>query len=356
MMSRFAALALVALSGCSAPPSNEPPPSSAPTVTPEMLKPLTDAYRQFVGELVQLGSPSPRDRADALKKLQAGQYGYFPDDRTLINQAASGDEPARIELVRRGKLLDAMFVFWGQVDLAAWNDARKKIMELGQDARIILVNVLLRMLLNGQLQHQWPQLRFQLVAIGDDAFETAVALFKAKADATPRDAIIFRKDDLVQVALVIMGFGEQGRPVLEEHARSPLFNVRRAIAVALGEGRATEHFGLLDSLLRKDPEWMVRADAADAMGSIRDRARAGAALVEALKTERDRNVRRHIAESLGTLVYKDGVPALISSLDLPDYEYVERAMFALFRITGERFQTSDEWRRWYATKWKPKTK
>ncbi len=214
------------------------------------------------------------------------------------------------------------------------------------------------MLLNGQLREQWSQIRFQLVAVGDDAFETAVALFKAKADRTP-DTILFQKDDLVQVALVIMGFGERGRPVIEEAARSTRFNVRRAVAAALGEGRATEHFALLESLLRKDAEWMVRADAATAMGSIPDRAKAGRALIEALKTERDHHVRPHIASSLGALVYVDGVPTLVASLEVPDYDYVETAMFALFQITGEKHMTADAWRRWFAkdyAAWKKKAR
>jgi hypothetical protein len=358
MTRRLIPVALAAvLSACAAPPSEAPPPSG-PTVTSEMLKPLTDAYREFVSSLLELDSPSPRDRAEGLKKLESSPYAYFPDDRELIAKAVAGDEKSRAELARRGRLLDALFAFWGKVDLPKWNDARKRIVALGQDARIILINTLLRMLLNGQLQEQWSAIRFQLVAIGDDAFETAVALFKAKVDVTP-DTIIFRKDDLVQVALVILGFGERGRPLIEEYAKSPRFNVRRAVAVALGEGRATEHFALLENLLRKDPEWMVRADAADAMGSIRDRARAGAALIEALKTERDRQVRPHLASSLGALVCVDAVPILVQSLDVADYDYVERAMFALFQITGEKHLTGDAWRKWYAkdyAKWRSKVR
>src|SRR5262245_20377990 len=236
---------LAALCGCAAPPPEEPP-KQGPVVTPEIVKPLTEAYREFVGALVALDSPSPRERSDAMKKLEVSQYGYFPDDRNLIAKAGAGDDAARKELIRRGRILDAMFVFWGNADSATWNDARERIVALGQDAKIILVNTLLRMLLNGQLQNRWSQIRFQLVAIGDESFDTAVALFKAKADATP-DSIIFRKDDMVQVALVILGFGEKARPVIEQHAKSPRFNVRRAIALSLGEGKAMEHFDLLDT-------------------------------------------------------------------------------------------------------------
>ena len=350
-------LALAAgLSACAAPPSEEAPPSN-PGVTSEMLKPLTDAYREYVAALILLDSPAPRDRSDGLLKLQASPYAYFPDDRALITKAGQGDETARKELGRRGKMLDALFAFWGGVDLPKWNDARKRLVALGQDARIILVNTLMRMLLNGQLRTQWSQIRFQLVAVGDDAFETAVALYRAKADQTP-ETIIYKKDDLVQVALVMLGFGERARPIIEESAKSPRFNVRRSVAVALGEGRAAEHLELLTTLLQKDPAWMVRADAADAMGMMRAaRAKAGGALVEALKTERDRQVRPHVASALGELVFEDAVPTLVASLEIADYGYVETAMFALCKITGERYLNADEWRKWFNSdyaKWRAK--
>jgi hypothetical protein len=360
MVSRAAALLVAAtLAGCASapPPAESATAQGGTTVTPEMLKPLTDAYREFVASLLQLDSVMPQDRADALRKLQASGYGYFPDDKSLIQKAAAGDDAARRELARRGNLLDAMFVFWGKVDLPKWNDARKRIVALGQDARVILVNTLLRMLLNGHMREQWPQIRFQLIAVGDDAYVTAEALFKAKVERTPHDTPIFHKDDLVQVLLVILGFGEKGRPVIEEGSRSPKVNVRRSVAVALGEGRATEFVGLLGDLLKKDTDWKVRSDAAVALASIRDRAAAGTILLQAFKAERDRNVRRLIAESLGALVYADAVPTLVQALDVPDYEFVERVMFALFRITGERFMNSDEWRTWYAkeyARWKAK--
>ena len=350
MLSRILTLGLVAALGACA----GAPPKKESSVTPEMLKPLTDTYREYVASLVALDSIAPLERAEAMKKLESTPYAYFPDDRELIAKAVAKDEAARKELARRGKMLDGLFVFWGKSDTPKWNDARRRIVALGEDARIVLINTLLRMLLNGQLREQWPAIRFQLVEIGEETLETSIALFETLVAQTP-DTIIYHKDDLVQVALVILGFGEKGRPVFEKHGKSPRFNVRRAVAVAIGDGHATEHFEILDHLLRKDPDWMVRADAADAMGGIRDRARAGATLVEALKTERDRNVKPHIAASLGALVYADGVPVLVASLEGAEYEYAEKAMFSLFQITGERHMTPQAWQKWYARdypKWK----
>ncbi|HTF57949.1 MAG TPA: hypothetical protein VK661_12020, partial [Planctomycetota bacterium] len=149
------------LSACAAPPPPEE--RRGPALTSELLKPLTDAYRDYVASLVLLDSPAPRDRSDAMSRLQAGAYTYFPDDRDLITKAVAGDDVARMELARRGRLLDALFAFWGPIDAAKWNDARKRICALGQDARIILINTLLRMLLNGQLSTHWGAIRFQLV-------------------------------------------------------------------------------------------------------------------------------------------------------------------------------------------------
>ncbi len=119
----------VSLSACAAPPAEAPQPAG-PTVTPEMFKPLTEAYREHVAALVMLDSPAPRDRAEAMTKLRSSAYAYFPDDRALIAKADAGDDAARVELARRGRILDALFAFWGRIDLPKWNDARKRIVAL----------------------------------------------------------------------------------------------------------------------------------------------------------------------------------------------------------------------------------
>jgi hypothetical protein len=348
-MRRIAIVLVSFLAACGAPRGGADPadPGAGRMITPESFKPLTDTYREYVGALVRLGSVMPAERADGLRWLEVNTYAFFSDDRALIARASAGDEAARIELVRRGRVLDAIFAFWGKVDLPKWNDARRTICSLGEDARIVLVTTLLRMLLNGQYQSHWPSIRFQLVEIGDEALETSVGLFRAKAEVTP-DTIIFKEDDLVQVGLVILGFGEKGRPAIDEFAKSPRFNVRKAIARAVGEGRVVEHLPLVRGMLSGDAMWVVRAAAAKALGELRPaRSAAGAALMEALSTERDRSVRPYIVSALGKLVYEDAVPILIRTLEAPDYDLAEKTMFALCQITGERLLTQDAWRRWY---------
>jgi len=327
-------------------------PGSGRIITPETFKPLTDTYREYVAALVRLGSTLPAERAAGLRWLETNAYAYFSDDRALIGRASAGDDVALKELARRGKILDAMFAFWGRVDLEKWNDARRTICKLGEDARIVLVTTLMRMLLNGQYQTNWSFIRAQLVEIGDDSLQTSMALFRAKADQTP-DTIIFKEDDLVQLALVILGFGERGRASIEEFAKSPRLNVRKAIARAVGEGRAVEYLPLVKSILTDDPIWVVRASAAKAMGEMRAaRPAAGTALMEALSAEKDRSVRPYIVGALGKLVYEDAVPILIRTLEAPDYDLAEKTMFALCQITGERHLTQDAWRRWYERDYK----
>ena len=63
---------LAVLTACAAPPGEEPP-KQGPVVTPELVKPLTEAYREFVASLVALDSASPKERSDAMKKLQVSQ-------------------------------------------------------------------------------------------------------------------------------------------------------------------------------------------------------------------------------------------------------------------------------------------
>src|SRR5687768_3252972 len=89
-MLRRSLLAAAILSGCAA-----PPPKNEKTVTAEMLKPLTEAYREYVAALVALDSPAPKEKSDALVRLQSTPYAYFPDDRELIKKAAAGEELAR---------------------------------------------------------------------------------------------------------------------------------------------------------------------------------------------------------------------------------------------------------------------
>ncbi|MBI4565293.1 MAG: HEAT repeat domain-containing protein [Planctomycetes bacterium] len=350
-MKKFLALALLFMDASCGPARTEPDPAPEPVmITSEDLKPVTQVYRDYVAALIKLNSPQMIDRVEGLRKLESLRpYAYFADDRELIARASKGDEPARRELARRGECLNALFAFWGPPNPETWNAARRRIVELGQDAHVVLITVLYRMLLNGQFRAAWPAIRFQLVELGDESLRTAAALLEAKAKTTPA-TIIFKEDDLNQLGMVVLGFGAKGEAAFETFARADNFNVRKSMVRAIGEARVSERADLAVRMLQSDPEWVVRAQAAWALGRLTaapDRARA--ALRTALDGEKDVQVRGYIAEALGTLDDVDAVPELIRALG-GGYETVERAMDALRRITGERFSKVSEWTAWFRTR------
>jgi HEAT repeat protein len=61
---------------------------------------------------------------------------------------------------------------------------------------------------------------------------------------------------------------------------------RRFVALALGETRSPRVYDTLVRLLRTDPSWQVRADAAEALGTLGDR-RAIGPLSEAVMKDND---------------------------------------------------------------------
>ncbi len=335
------------LAACAA-PGGPAPSDDGRMVTPASFKPLTDTYREYVACLVRLKAPLPEDRRDALNRLEAINYSFFEDDRALIAKARGGDEPARVELVRRGETLDALFVFWGKVNLKTWNEARVRICALGEDARILLVTTLLRMLINGQFREDWMAIRYQLVKVGDDAFATALELLRRKAADTP-DTPIFKQDDLVQLLILVLEFKEKGRDPFLEMAGHPKYNVRKSVVRAVGEAQASEYVDVAVRLLAADANWEVRAAAAQALGHLRTaRAAAGKALLDRLSVERDPLVRGYIVTGLGDLGVDDAVPVLISVLDVPDVELQDKAVLAHVEITGVRLGNAGSWRAWFA--------
>lgn len=345
-MRRAGAAVLLTLAACTSAPPPAPPESRM--VSPEALKPLTNAYRDYVAAMVKLGSNLPGEQAEGLARLEALNYQFFEDDRVLIRKAVAGDDAARQELARRGQCLDALFVFWTRAKLSKWNEAREKIVALGQDAKILLVTTLLRMLINGQFLEDWIAIRYQLVRIGDDAFETAWGLLQKKAEETP-DTPIFKQDDLIQLTILVLEFKEKGKGPLGELTKSPKFNVRKVVARAIGEAQATEYADIVLEMMAKDPHWEVRAAAAQAAGRLRGaRDRIGKLLVARLAAERDRMVRWTLVSAMGDLAWEDAVPTLVQALDVPDQDLQDRAVTALVQITGERLGTPAAWRKWYA--------
>jgi hypothetical protein len=347
-------LLLLAGAACSAPASkSEAAKNDLPPPDLESIRQRTKNLQQYVDAMLLCGSTQAADWETAKRQFEVLQPLFvFKEDPELIRDFRSGSESARKELARRGVLLRSMLVFGsGSYDRAKWDEARRILMDAGEPGQFLLVTTLLQLLLNGQYQDIWPHLRFALCESGKVALETSVGLAKELAQNTPSSTPIFHMDDLVQVLMVVIGFGDAGRPALEEFARSPKLNVRRSVARAIGDSRDGTAAPILIALL-SDPEYPVRATSAEAAGGLASaRSTVGPALVDRIGKERDSKVLEKALRSIGDLYYAAGIPDLIKVLDVPSREITEAAMQALYIITGEKLLRREQWIEWYRTRY-----
>jgi hypothetical protein len=327
--------------------------SNAPKIDLQMLVRYSKNLQQYIDAMLLCGSTIPADWEEAKRQFDLlHPFFVFKEDPDLVRQMKAGSATARQELARRGVILRSMLVFVsGSYNRAKWDEARKTLMESGEAGQVLLCTTLLKVLLNGQNQEIWPHIRFTLVESGPMALETTVGLAKEIADRTPADTAVFAMDDLVQLYMVLIAFGDGGRPALEEHSRSSKINVRRSVARAIGDSKDGSSVQILIRL-QEDPEWMVRMTAAAAMGQMSSvRSTAGPALVARLGKESDGLVFRTTLRAIGDLLYSDGIPTLIQVLEVPSRESVEKAMESLYIITGEKFLRKEHWIEWYRTRY-----
>jgi hypothetical protein len=318
-----------------------------------MLVQYSKNLQQYIDAMLLCGSTLAVDWEEAKRRFDLlHPFFVFQEDPDLIRELKAGSTAARQELARRGVILRSMLVFvGGAYDRAKWEDARKTLMDSGEVGQVLLSTTLLKMLLNGQNQELWPHVRFTLVESGPLALETTAGLAKEVAARTPAETAVFALEDLVQLFMVLIAFGDGGRPALEEHSRSPKVNVRRSVARAIGDSKDGSAIQIL-MRLQEDPEWMVRMAAAAAMGQMGSvRSTAGPALVARLGKERDGLVFRTSLRAIGDLMYADAIPDLMKVLEVPSRETVEKAMEALYIITGEKFLRKEQWVQWYATRY-----
>ncbi len=344
---------LLALASCapSSSGSGGDPRSEAPEPDLEMMRQYSRNLQQYVDAMLLCGSTQARDWEDAKRQFDLLHPLYvFKEDPQLIKDFRAGGEAARKELARRGVLLQSMLVFGkGTYDRAKWEEARKTLMDAGEPGQVLLATTLLKLLLNGQYQELWPNLRFTLVASGPVALETASGLARQLAQNAPSNTPVFHMDDLVQILIVVISFGDAGRPTVEELTRSPKPNVRRAVARAIGEARDGSAAPSL-IMLMADPEYPVRATAAEAAGALASaKLTLGPALVDRIGKERDSKVLEKVLRSIGDLYYGDAIPDLMKVLDVPSREIAEAAMQSLYIITGFKHTKREQWTEWYRT-------
>jgi hypothetical protein len=357
---RRAALALLlALAACTGSRGDAAKdPNDPGKVDLNLLKRNSRNLQDYIGAMLKAGSLNPGDWAEAKKEFDlVHPFFVFQEDPELIRQFKAGSETARKELARRGMLLQSVVTLSSGYNREKWDAARKTLIDAGEPGQVLLCTTLLGMLLNGQNIQIFPQIRFALAESGPFALETTAGLAKELAAQTPADAAIFNMDDLVQILMVIISFGDAGRGVLDEFSRSPKPNVRRCVARAIGESRDGS---ALSTLLRLqvDPEWTVRMSATQSMGGMTSvRSVAGPALVDRLGKEKDGLVFRATLRAIGDLLYADAVPDLMKVLELPSRETLEAAMGALYILTGEKHLSREKWYEWYRTRypdWKKK--
>ncbi len=350
------ALLLLALAACPAPQQDAGPEARGDTRPPdyEQFKAHARNLQLYIDAMLLCGSTQARDWEEAKRQFELLQPLFiFKEDPDLIREFRAGSVSARQELARRGVILRSMLVFGnGTYDRGKWEEARKTLMEAGEAGQVLLVTTLLKQLLNGQNQDIWPHIRYTLGECGKIGLETSSGLARELAANSPAITPIFHMDDLVQVTMVVIAYGDGGRPVLEELSRSPKPNVRRATAKAIGESRDGSAAPMLTRLLA-DPEYPVRATAAEGAGALASaRGEMGAALVYRIGKERDGKVLEKVLRSIGDLYYVEAVPQLMQVLEVPSREISEAAMQALYIITGEKLVRKDQWQEWYRSKYK----
>jgi hypothetical protein len=352
-------LVLFALGACSAPRGDAEKGKNDPgMVDLNLLKRNSRNLQDYIDAMLLAGSPQPADWAESKKKFDlVHPFFVFQEDPGLIRQFKEGSETARKELGRRGTLLRSVQVLSSGYDREKWEEARKTLIDAGEPGQVLLCTALLGMLLNVQNLQIFPQIRFALAESGRFAFETTVGLAKELAAQMPGDVAVFNMDDLVQVLMVVIAFGDTGKGALEEFSRSPKPNVRRCAAAAIGKSKDGSALNVLLRLL-VDPEWSVRMTAAESMGEMAAvRSVAGPALVDRISKERDVLVFKKVVRAIGDLLYVDAVPDLIKILEVPSRDTLEAVMGSLYILTGEKHLRREQWYEWYRTRypdWKKK--
>ena len=115
-----------------------------------------------------------------------------------------------------------------------------------------------------------------------------------------RDDQWFHPDDITRSDCreMLEGMGAGATPHLMKALKRKDVGIkaRRLLAGTLGGTRDPRAYDTLVSLLRKDPAWQVRADAASALSTLGDR-RAVVPLTEAVKTDDDDFVVRQAGKA-----------------------------------------------------------
>lgn len=309
--------------------------------------------REYTDALLMCASPDPARWEEAKRRLAVlHPFRVFDEDPELIRRFREGDDEARKELGRRGAAIESVLVFGEDYDKNRWDTARATLTALGPPGKALLVRALVGILLDGQRQPLWRLARFALVEVGPFALETVAAVAGELGRRSPADSPVFKLDDLAQMTLALLAFGEEGRPHVERLVTHEKANVRRAVARAMGEALDESNIPVLVKMALDDASWAVRTQAVRSLGRMtRSRDRVGKALLSQVREERDPKVRKELLIAIGAVGYVEAIPTLVAMLDFPDAETIALAVEALYRVTGIRKQRKSQWLEWYRTEY-----
>ena len=245
--------------------------------------------------LAACGSP-PRD-GDSPPKKTSSRTPSRTTTRPAKQPAAYGDtrpipQPTEDEVKEFARIWE----YYRKED-PRWPLERDRFKRRSDAAGYLMAVYLLQhyMQLNAVRERAGKQLvraKNEIVAVGEPCAPPLVDMMVL--DSIPRkDAPDFLVDDITRQDCLDMleRMGPQAVPALlgvyERKGIGP--KGRRLTALALGGTKDPRAYDTLVRLLKEDPEWQVRADAATALGRLGDR-RAAQPLAEAIRKDADRTV------------------------------------------------------------------
>lgn len=265
------------------------------------------------------------------------------------------------QLVSKEALPDRYRAAWDRYlsDAAGWEAARDEVRRDPELERFVVDNLVIAMV------HAYDRSALARAGQRTSPFERAQAELVAFQDAaTPVLAQLLSVKDGVVAFLAADTLKRIGAPALDPVAQlfaEKTSEVRRRAVELIGE---LPHAGeaepalmeKLGKLVEQDPEWIVRAQAAAALGARGARhTHKGYALgvLSRAMADADPAVAEKALEGLGLLGEPRAIPILVRGLaqaaDRGHLSGVRAAQAALKELSGEkRERTPVEWERWYA--------
>jgi len=200
-------------------------------------------------------------------------------------------------------------------DAPDWPARRNQWLGLGEKARNVLVENLLRAMVLARLAN-YPEgadrARLELIYLGSLAIPTVAGVLSDPMWVNPSTGEAERLPTEIQTELteLLLVNGESAVPALTRLAKSDVASVRRNAYDALGRMESPEGLALLVRVLGGSGDWIDRVRAAGALGRYRDEPRATDALVRAL----DDGEEQVVKEAARGLV-RQGATAAIPALE-----------------------------------------